>query len=149
MSRSPTLVNLKRLAKASNDKTLIEAISWLVQFETRLQQATWAEVHLQNLCCMMVEVPGNCDCDLPFEQNHWKHRNHQTYNRVVRELLDGHKARLAIRRLVKKDVTGPDMTIPGVEYSHPFGHYIRKDYGQQLLDHFLCDVPSPEWVGVT
>ena len=147
MSRSMTLVVLRVCAKASSDKSFHETISWLERFETRLQRATWAEVHLQHLCCMMVEIPGSCDCDLPYEQNHWKHCNHQTYNRVVRELLDGHKARLAIRRVVRKDVEGPDMTVPGVEYTQPFGQYIRKDHGRALLDHFLCDTPSPEWVG--
>lgn len=149
MSRSSTLVTLKQLAASGDDETLIEAISWLERFETRLQQATWAEVHLNHLCCMMVETAENCECDLPYEQHHWKHRNHQLYNRVVRELLDAYKARLAIRRLVRKDITGPDMTVSGVEYSQPFGKYIRKDYGRALLDHFLCDMPSSEWVGAT
>ncbi len=149
MSRSATLVALKALADASSDKSFHEAISWLDRFETRLQQATWAEVHLCQLRDMMVDVPDSCDCDLPYEQNHWKHRNHQTYNRVVRELLDGHKARLAIRRAARKDVEGPDMTVPGVEYTQPYGQYIRKNHGRALLDHFLCDTPSPEWVGTT
>ena len=142
-SRSATLNALKGRDLVIARPAFEGVIKWLDEFEQTLATTT-PEQAFGHFRCLMIDVQGTCECKLEDMRGNpalrWLHFHHPEHNRIIRELLWAYDMLDTFRALCQADVDGPE-TDPG------FGQYIRKDYGRQLLEHFLSAEPDPAWIG--
>lgn len=127
-----------------------ERKDWLKRFKVSLEtKGPTSSVH--HLVQLGVEDPGNCNC-LPCDIGDddvlgWLHENHREFNKAVWEMIISQQGMIGKLRLVlQRDLRGPDEFIGKGKGSGPFGRIVLKEYGRELLDHFVRAKPNPAWI---
>ncbi len=137
-SMTPTLDVLRQ--QAARNPEIAQVVTWTEQVEMCAQRDSPDKI-IRVLLAMDIVSPNRCNCTEE-EKRGWRHQHHRLFNRVMREALG--KSLGAVRRILRKDATeGPELhkDIPRL------GEFADKDYEQELVDLFLADDPSEEWVG--
>ncbi|MCR4278290.1 MAG: hypothetical protein NUV81_00055 [bacterium] len=119
---------------------LPEEVTWLLAFRKKVESGMSPTGLAHGLVHLGVSDPANQEEDV-LDCSPWFVLHQAEYNRAVREIIDAQPGlRAKIRRVLRED-----LKVEGT--SESYGKIVRKDYGCDLLEHFLHLTPNPAWVG--